>query len=36
MKMETVVASPTAGTVERIVVAEDDVLGPGDLLLELG
>jgi pyruvate carboxylase len=35
MKMETVVASPVAGKVKRVVAVKDDVLKAGDLLLEI-
>ncbi len=35
MKMETVVASPIGGRIERIAISKDDVLKPGELLLEL-
>jgi pyruvate carboxylase len=35
MKMETVVASPIAGVVKRVVVKKSDVLAAGDLLLEI-
>ena len=35
MKMETVVASPVAGKLTRVAVAEGDVLKPGELLAEI-
>jgi biotin carboxyl carrier protein len=35
MKMETVVGSPVAGTIERVVVSEGDHLAAGDLLCQL-
>jgi len=35
MKMETIVAAPIAGVVTRLVVAPDDSLDAGDLLLEI-
>lgn len=35
MKMETVVASPVAGTIKRIEVVEGDSLAAGDLLVEI-
>ncbi|MFO0682794.1 MAG: pyruvate carboxylase [Sandaracinus sp.] len=35
MKMETVVASPIDGTVQRVAVAKSDVLKAGDLLVEM-
>ncbi len=35
MKMETVVTSPVAGRISRVVVAPGDVLRAGDLLLEI-
>jgi pyruvate carboxylase len=35
MKMETVVVAPIAGVVTRVVVAKDDSLAVGDLLVEI-
>jgi pyruvate carboxylase len=35
MKMETVVSSPVAGKVERVVVAEGDTIAAGDLLCQV-
>jgi pyruvate carboxylase len=35
MKMETIVAAPLAGKLERVAVGVGDSLGAGDLLVEI-